>query len=277
MDCCDGRLIIVDAGGSGVKVYQLETGICCREETHKWRVKDSKEEVILQIVKREHARGEILLGIPGPVGEGEDKVFCPPLDTTLDVARLRQYCKLVTNDVVAQVGRLVQQKPYRGNGPNALVTIGTSLGLAVFEWKGEVIETVRAARGFEIAHEPLPQTCRKLLPLASRNHQGVMRMCELYSAGGFCERWVGRGESIGNYIRKSDRHTIESAIQRMMEDQDESYLERWLESLMVSVSEYTRRQGIANISLTIVDGGLIKAFANAGLAKRVSRFFMIAS
>ena len=88
----------------------------------------------------------------------QQPLFCPPLQTFVDISHLRSSGCVVVNDVTSQF-LLLDVKPTHSN--SILLTIGTSLGLSCIDSLffskplHERVVYLMSATSFEIAHELL--------------------------------------------------------------------------------------------------------------------------
>ncbi|WP_415399214.1 hypothetical protein [Synechococcus sp. W4D4] len=267
---------LVDVGGSSCKTSRWVNGTKEWSQVHHWtEAKKSKEEFIhslIEIELKSHRHGKLVVGLPGPV-TSEPSVYCPPIAKEIDVASLRNKGCIVVNDVVCQMMFLPQEK----NCNQALVTVGTSLGLAVrskeierFEFSEEYI------RSYEIAHERLDEWCdRELSEWCPKVLRDDARLCTIFSAAGFASRWSVDVERQG-YILNARPDGIRKALRKIRAENAEAEVAKWALSLHKAVNRYLKANNEDRGNREVyISGGLVNALVEFRMANILSKYFHI--
>ena len=154
-------LLLIDVGGTTLNAYSitpLSHELISSCTSNPSRI-DHQIQSIVDSCLQESTYDFVIVGLPGPVSQAcQQPLFCPPLQTFVDISHLRSSGCVVVNDVTSQF-LLLDVKPTHSN--SILLTIGTSLGLSCIDSLffskplHERVVYLMSATSFEIAHELL--------------------------------------------------------------------------------------------------------------------------
>lgn len=262
------RLAVIDIGGSSLKGY------ICHEKTsselivnRRWKPGEYNFEAqaieTAKEIKTNFEYNELIIGIPGPVDRKKDYVFCPPLNKKLSLKKLREVSNLVVNDVVCQIALLLNSPEFKAaKDKHALITIGTSLGLCVFEVLEDTYETLLQANSYEIAHEFLDSWD---LMIDRENIENILdnvrpRICSVFSAGGFAAYMGGEAHIKNQYMLSTDKSELTRILESKNNPVYTSKVSAWFKELRKLCDSYLRKNGMdINAKNFNIRGGIMDA------------------
>ena len=260
----DKKIAVIDVGGSSLKAHVCSEGKSQLVKTQKWRANENIEDSILIIsetIKHSFNCTDVIIGLPGPVDRSKENVFCPPLNISISQKRLKKIADLVVNDVVCQAGIILNSlNQHESDERYALITIGTSLGLCLFERNPNIYDTLMKAKSYEIAHEFLDKWSLESEPfdISSYIENRIPRLCTLFSAGGLCAYMGGKVEIKNQYMLTAKRSNIINILSQTMTGERMEKLNMWLRDLKNICMNYLAENGINIDKVHIIfSGGII--------------------
>ncbi len=261
--------IIIDVGGSGIQAY-------IKEENTKPSVivdveipyKPSEiDEFIYSIYLELADRGlPTLLGIPGPVGSRDKSVYCPPLNTTLNLQIYRSQGVRIVNDTVANV-LINWNEELSMTRAGLVVTIGTSLGLCTYNVdQNSDMAMIENFLSHEVAHEKCLDYSRQLQPLDGYIKERTLG--GIFSIGGLVNIYGLKSIEIGNNLYRVSRENSKRLIPILTTSEKFSL---WLKSLNQCIKQYLIENSLSDYyDWRYISGGLATiAKLDSGIADAI--------
>lgn len=269
----EGRLIaFIDIGGSSMKVYVCRKGKCKLVKIYTWGDEDDIQYTIIttsEWIKETYKCPDLIIGLPGPVDKSQEHVFCPPLNVVVSLMRLNEIATLVVNDVICQAGILLcSMNSEVQMGKNALITVGTSLGICVFDGNLSIYQSLAQAKSYEIAHEFLNDWNTEIdsdkIKLLIKNKES--RLCTLFSAGGLCAYMDGVVEVRHEYMLIAEKSDIANILTYNITENAKVKIKMWFKDLVNTCENYLSKEGEEiNKMNFIISGGIVNAIRASGI------------
>ena len=280
----DKIVAFIDIGGSSLKAHVCSEAKSQLVKTQKWKANENIEDSIIKTsktIKDSFKCTDVIIGLPGPIDRSKKHVFCPPLNLNISLEKLNIIADLVVNDVVCQAGILSNSLNQSGfNNQHALITIGTSLGLCLFEINSNIYDTLMQAQSYEIAHEFLAKWSihSETNDISSFIENREPRVCTLFSVGGLCAYMGGAVEIKNKYMLTAKQEDISKIVNPNMTRSQREKLNIWFKHLQEICKNYLAENGLNVNSIHVIfSGGIIDAMKQNNITLNMNDCTLVAN
>jgi len=247
--------LIIDVGGSGLQVYEKNIGYNAKIILDLEIPSDSSliNQWLYRLVESlSPYYSQIILGIPGPVDQGKEDVFCPPLNVTIDLNPYRAKGIQVVNDTIAHLVACWNKTMSRSKR-GAILTVGTSLGLCTYFINHNTGELdMSKVKSHEIAHDNTIFYSKQIEPPIYPTVPTTLGA--VFSMAGLLKLFNQPTIPIANGLCRASKRITESIIPDLACSEIFSL---WLEGLNLCVKKYLRERSLQKcVKQLYISGGI---------------------
>jgi len=246
---------VVDLGGSGLQVYRKTVDSTYRLTVDLEITSDSSsinEWLCSHVLRLTADCQHIILGIPGPVEEQLEDVYCPPLDASIALNIYRAKGIYIVNDTIAHL-LICWDKTMASSREGSIITVGTSLGLCTYRTDNKTgLLDMAKVTSHEIAHDMTENYRRQIHPHVFPSSPTTLGA--VFSMAALAILFNRTTTPIANNLSRVSKEVTKTIIADLVNSE---IFVQWLESLNMCVISYLNGKSLQSYAHQMfISGGL---------------------